>query len=295
MRILVTGATGFIGSHVVRELLARGHDPHALARPGSSLHRLADIRDRISIVEGDLDVPSTAERVITDVQPAAIVHLAWYAEPGRYAHDVAANLASLRASTRVLEAALRGSCPRVVLGGTCLENGDGPTRSIYQACKRAIHEVAAGFGDPGPSVACGHVFYLYGPGEDERRVVPTVIRALLRSEPVPTTDGAQERDYLHVADVAAAFCTLAETAVRGGIDICSGSTVRLRDVFDIIAAETRGGALLQVGDLGPALDEGQPATGDPRPLRDLGWQPAHDLRGGIIDSINWWRREGART
>ena len=295
MRIVVTGAAGFIGSHVVRACLARGHETIALVRPGSPAERLADVRPLVTMVEGDLADDATIGRLTLDLAPVAIVHLAWYAEPGRYLDDVGRNLSALRATTQLLEAAAATGCPRVVLAGTCLENADGPSRSIYQAAKRAAHAVAGGFVDPSTSIACGHVFHLFGPGEDKRRVIPTVIRALLDGQPVPTTDGSQVRDYLHVADVATAFCTLAEASVTGGVDICSGSPVHLRDVFAMIGDETGDNGLIRIGALGPAVDDGHPSTGDRTQLSDLGWRPAYDLRGGLVDSIDWWRGEGART
>ncbi|HEX5451120.1 MAG TPA: NAD(P)-dependent oxidoreductase, partial [Candidatus Limnocylindrales bacterium] len=215
--------------------------------------------------------------------------------PGRYLDDVERNLAALQGSIGLLEAAVRSDCPRVVLAGTCLENDDRPQPSIYEAAKRAQHALADGFGGAGPSVACGHVFYLFGPGEDERRVVPTVIRSLLRSEPIATTDGLQTRDYLHVADVASAFCTLAEASIVGGVDICSGSTVRLRDLLDMIGTEMDERGLIQLGGLGPATDEGHDGAGDPGRLRALGWSPRYDLRAAVRESIAWWTSEGARS
>ncbi|HEV8403686.1 MAG TPA: NAD(P)-dependent oxidoreductase [Candidatus Limnocylindrales bacterium] len=294
MRVLVTGATGFIGSHVVRELVARGHDTFALVRPGASRHRLVADQDRMTVVGGDLGDSPQIGRVALEVRPDAIIHLAWYAEPGRYLHDVPRNLASLRGSIELLDAAVRSGCPRVVLAGTCLEDDDRPTRSIYEAAKRAQHALAGGFGAR-PSIACGHVFYLFGPGEDQRRVIPAVIRSLLRSEPIATTDGLQSRDYLHVADVASAFCALAEASIVGGVDICSGSPVRLRDLLDMIGSTMDKRTLIQIGALGPAVDEGHDGAGDPGRLRALGWAPRYDLDAAVRDSIAWWTREGASS
>lgn len=291
MRVLVTGATGFIGSHVVREAVSRGHKVVALVRPGTSLDRITDVIDRIDLVHGDLDEPSTIGRVALEVRPAAIIHLAWYAEPGRYVSDIARNLASLEASIRLLNASLDSGCPRIVLAGTCLENDERRTPSIYEASKRAQHVLAEAIGSAGSSIACGHVFYLLGPGEDDRRVVPTIIRSLLRAEPIATTDGLQHRDYLHVADAASAFCTLAETSIGGGVDICSGSTVRLRDLLEMIGTAMGRPELIQLGALGSTVDAGHDRAGDPRRLRSLGWAPRYDLHDAVVDSIDWWTNE----
>jgi nucleoside-diphosphate-sugar epimerase len=289
MRVLVTGAAGFIGAHVTRELIERGHQAYAVVRPGDRAGRLLDVRARCEVVEADLADTAQVAGLLADSQPDAIIHLAWYAEPGRYRHALAENIESLRTSANLLVAASRSSCRRVVLGGTCLENADGPVRPIYDAAKGAVHRLSEGFADSGLRVACGHVFYLYGPLEDERRVIPSVIRALLAGTPIPTTTALQRRDYLAVADVAAAFVVLAESSLSGAVDICSGSQVTLADVLRLIAEQIGRPELLLLGERGPGEDEESVPPGDPGPLEALGWEPRYDLRRGIDETINWWR------
>ena len=218
----------------------------------------------------------------------AAVHLAWYAEPGRYLDDVGENLRALRSTTMLLEALVEVHCRRVVLAGTGLETL--PPATIYTAAKAAAHLVATRLRDDGLVATCAHVFYLYGRGEDPRRVVPTVIRALLRAESVAVGDGSEVRDYVHVQDVAAAFCTLVETDAGPSVDICSGRTVRLRDVFDVIGRETGRSDLIRHGER-TGTSATFPATGDPSPLRALGWVPTIDLDDGIRDAIRYWQAE----
>ncbi|HET9083679.1 MAG TPA: NAD(P)-dependent oxidoreductase [Candidatus Limnocylindrales bacterium] len=295
MKVLVTGAGGFIGAHVVRELLARGHHAYAMLRPGGPTTRLQDVHGCIDVIEADLGDVSAISALLESVRPDAIVHLAWYAEPGRYQHAVAENVASLEASATLMVAAAESHCPRLVLAGTCLENADTPVRTIYDAAKSAAHALSLGLTPTGMSVACGHVFYVYGPWEDERRVIPTVIRALLSNEPIATTDGLQLRDYLHVTDVASAFAVLAESSLTGGVDICSGSLISLKEVLEVIDEEVSRPALLHIGGLGSTDDRGYESAGDPLPLMGLGWLPRHVLRSGIRETVAWWngRQEAA--
>ena len=192
----------------------------------------------------------------------------------------------------MLRAARQAGCRRVVLGGTCLENAAHSPEPIYITAKRAAHQVGIAACDETLAVACGHVFHVYGPSEDERRVIPSIVQALLRSENVETTDGAQTRDYLHVADVAAGFCDLAMSSVVGGVDICSGSPVTLRTVFETIDELIVSSGSVRIGALGQTKEYPSPSSGDPATLRGLGWVPAHDLRSGLQSTIEWWRAHG---
>jgi nucleoside-diphosphate-sugar epimerase len=295
MKVLVTGAAGFIGANVIRELLATGHEVVATVRPGARAERLDKVRDRCTVVEHDVGDSSRTRTLFRRHAPDVVIHLAWYAEPGGYRYALAENVASLSATADLLLAAADRGC-RVVLGGTCVEHLVNADRPIYDAAKLAAHRLAEGFAAAGVLVTCGHVFYLYGPFEDERRVVPSVIRSILAGQPIATTTGTQTRDYLHVADVAAAFVALTVAPVAGGVDIASGTVVTLADVVHLIGAETGRPDLIRLGELGPAVDNGYEAAGIPGALHALGWRQRYDLRSGIRQTINWWiARQEIRT
>jgi nucleoside-diphosphate-sugar epimerase len=289
MRILLTGATGFIGAHVARALIARGVDVHGMTLPGAPRHRLAEVESQLELHEGDLTGAAWVREAVLSIAPDAAIHLAWYAEPRSYLGAVPENLASLRGGINLLEAlADGGTCRRVVLAGTCLENLSTPDPTIYATSKAAQHSLALGFADRGMAAACAHIHYLYGPWEDERRVIPTVTRSLLRGQQVDVTDGTQSRDYLHVADVAEALCRLAESALTGRVDICTGKPATLRDVFEEIGRATERPDLLRIGALKDTGSYGWPATGDPTALLTTGWQPRYGLQQGIQDTTTWW-------
>jgi len=289
MRILLTGATGFIGAQVARALVQRGAEVHGLTLPGAPRDRLAGYDDGLVVEEGDLADFAWLRETVAAARPEAAIHLAWYAEPGAYLRAVPENLASLRGGANLIEAlADSGTCRRLVLGGTCLENLATPSPTIYAAAKTAQHDLAAGLAGSSIAAACAHIHYLYGPWEDERRVVPAVIGSLLRGEPIELTSGRQARDYLHVADVAEALCRVVESELTGRVDICTGSPVTLRDVFEEIGRATGRTELLRIGARQEAESIGWPATGDPAALRSTGWRPRYDLRQGISETTEWW-------
>ena len=118
MRVLLTGATGFIGSHTARALIERGHDVHALVREGAGLHRIADVLDHLTIVDADLHDEVAMGAAVQSIAPEGVVHAAWYVEPGRYLHAVPENLAALEASVRLIRLLESVGCERIVVAGT---------------------------------------------------------------------------------------------------------------------------------------------------------------------------------
>jgi nucleoside-diphosphate-sugar epimerase len=289
MRILLTGATGFIGASVARALVERGVEVRGITLPGASRVRLAGIESGLEIHEGDLADQTWAYDTIRSIGPDAAIHLAWYAEPAFYLRAVPENLASLRAGMNLMGAlADGGTCRRLILAGTCLENLNTSRPTIYAAAKAAQHQLAGGLAERSITVACAHIHYLYGPWEDPGRVVPLVIRSLLQGERIELTSGSQSRDYLHVEDVAEAVCKVAESPLTGRVDICTGSPVKLRDVFDEIGRATGRPDLLGTSSLPDSESSGWPATGNPAPLLSTGWKQKYDLQQGIQQTTDWW-------
>jgi nucleoside-diphosphate-sugar epimerase len=291
VNVLVTGAAGFIGSHVVRELLRRDHDVVALVRPGTSLHRLGGLEDSIRTCRVNLaDCRETASALQT-IASEAVVHLAWHAEPITYLTDASRNLESLEASVRLLRLISSGSVRRVVLAGTCLETvgaNQGRPAPIYARTKGALHRVAENM-EGGLSVACAHVFSVYGPHENMQRAIPSIIVSLLRGDPTAVSHGHQLRDYVYVTDVARAFVTILESGWTGAVDICSGNPRPLRSVFEEIARTIGRENLMRWGAIPTSPSHAFDAVGDPAILHGLGWQPAYSLPEGINETVEWWR------
>jgi nucleoside-diphosphate-sugar epimerase len=246
------------------------------------------VEDAISWHVTDDEAGAALKSLVREVRPDAAVSMAWYAQPGRYLEDASENLRALDGTIRLLEALLDAQCTRVVLAGTCLENM--PPATPYAASKLAAHTAAAQLRSAGLRATCAHVFYLYGPEEDPERVIPTVVRSLLRGEPVQIREGGQLRDYLHVSDVASAFCRLVDIDPGATVDICTGRPVRLGEVVDVIGRQTGRSDLIRYLE-GAGRDASFPATGDPMPLRSTGWTPGVGLEAGIRDSISSWTTE----
>lgn len=299
MRVLVTGAGGFIGSHVARALLAQGHAVMALVRPSTSLARLADIAGALVLVQ--IDAADELPAAVTNARPEACIHLAWYAEPGHYLTAAPENVASLNYSLSLLDALIQSDCKQIVMAGTCAEydaergwlHEDGPTKpeTIYAASKLALALLAAQIAAAaGVSFAWARLFYLYGPYEDERRMVPALLRSLLLGQPFPASSGEQVRDYLHVEDVAAALCALTAQKASGVYNVSSGAPVAVRQLMETAASVVGKAGLIQFGTLPPRPWDPPFICGDSRKLRALGWEPRYSLRRGLGQTAGWWQQ-----
>jgi nucleoside-diphosphate-sugar epimerase len=297
VRVLVTGASGFIGAHCVRELLDRGHQVAILTRSADPPSRLKEVAGRIERIEGALgNLPRAA---LQTWKPEGCLHLAWYAEPGKYL-EADENVDCLIGSLALLRTLISDGCERFVGAGTCFEyemaghplQESSPTRpaTLYAATKLSVCETGQKVArQKGSKFAWGRVFYPYGPQEDPRRAVPGVINALLDSRPFPATTGEQVRDYVHVEDVAAGFATLLESGAEGVFNLCSGAPLTMRELLSLIGEQLGKAQLIEFGKFPARSYEPPYIAGDNSRLRSLGWSPRYTTASGLAQTIGWWR------
>lgn len=288
---MLTGATGFVGRHALSALVQAGHEVHAVAR------RRGPALAGVTWHEADL---LDGCQVVGDVSPEILVHLAWYAEHGKF-WSSPENVRWVEASLALLRAFAATGGRRVVMAGTCAEyewsrdlyHESAPTRpaTLYGAAKHGLHVVASAFAEQaGLSLAWGRLFFLYGPSEEPGRFVPSLVLLLLRREPAAMTEGSQRRDFLHVADAGSAFAALADSTVTGAVNVASGRAVALRELAGEIAQLLDGGELLRIGALPAPAGEPAALIADVRRLsEEVGWSPAIGLGDGLADVIAWWR------
>ncbi len=298
MRVLVTGAAGFIGSHLVSRLVSDGHDVVALVRAGTDTWRIRELLPRLGVLSLDLGSPRLRDG-IGEARPEVCIHLAWFAAPGLYL-DAIENLQHLEMSLGLIRALAETGCRRFVGVGTCLEyalearplaecHPARPTR-LYAATKLALATVLDRLRDTtGISSTWARLFYAYGPREDERRLIPSVLRSLLSNAPARVTQGDQVRDYLHVADVAAALAALAESPVEGPVNVGSGKPLSVRELVLEAARAVSRENLVMFGAV-PADPRDPPyvCADNRRLVEEVGFAPRVSLPQGMRETANWW-------
>jgi nucleoside-diphosphate-sugar epimerase len=297
MRVLLTGAGGFIGAHVARALLARGAEVHVVVRDRSRAPRLRTIAEELTFHEADLLDPAARAQVVEASAPAICVHAAWYAVPGKYL-AAPENLAHVGASLDLATRLANAGCKRLVGLGTCFEYAlEGVTaplqessvttpRFLYASCKLALHEILRAYTALAKmSYAWCRIFYQYGPMEAPERLVPHVIDRLSSGGIAETSEGAQVRDFMHVADVGAAVASVALSDVDGAVNVGSGVPVTVREVVATIAALCNATDRVRFGAVPYRPGDPMYVCADVEKLRLTGFERRFDLETGLRDTV----------
>lgn len=299
MRFLVTGASGFIGSQVVRLLVEQGHETFALVRLESDLSLLGCAVDKCRVLQRDLNDYRGVHEALKDIPVDTCIHLAWYAEPGKYLHSDK-NLDCISATFHLAYHLALSGCKRFVGIGSCFEydlaagtlSEDSPEKptSLYASSKLAAKAAVESVARTSNMQACWvRLFYQYGPGEDSRRLVPSVILSLLKGESADVSPGEQKRDYLYVEDVASAICSVAQSDLTGVVNVGSGRPVAIRELVTEIATQL--GCLDRVRFGAIPYREGEPmliGANNTRLATQTGWKEECGLREGVRKTIDWF-------
>jgi nucleoside-diphosphate-sugar epimerase len=292
-RVLVTGAGGFVGRPAVEALLIRGFEVHAISR------HPAGLPDGVVAHAADLLDPAGFDGLLGKIRPTHLLHLAWDVTPGRFSH-APENLDWVAASLRLYRAFAASGGSRLVVAGTCMEydwsfdlldEATTPTRpgTLYGTAKDALHRILAVAAErDGVSMAWSRPFFMYGPREASKRLVPYVARALLHGEPALCGPGTAERDFMHVADVGGALAATLDSVHVGPVNIATGECVPIRTVVQTLANLIGRPDLVLLGARPAPKDEPPRLAARVTVLREsVGFTPRFALADGLADTLTW--------
>ncbi|MDB9420704.1 NAD(P)-dependent oxidoreductase [Microcystis aeruginosa CS-563/04] len=300
MKVLITGASGFVGSHVARLLVAEGCEVYALVRESSNRWRIRDILPSMYLRQSDLVAFENVNTYLQEIKPELCIHLAWYAVPGKYLNSQE-NLDSIQASLNLFSQLAELGCKRFVGIGTCFEydlslgylSESSLTKPItlYAATKVALSTILQQFAQiTEMEVAWIRLFYQYGPMEDERRLIPGIISSLLRDEVVKTTKGEQIRDFLHIEDVASAIWAVAKSNVSGVVNVGSGQPVTVGQIALELGNLLGKPDLIHLGALPYRPNDPMFICANNELLRrKTDWTQKYNLTTGLKNTIEWYK------
>jgi GDP-mannose 4,6-dehydratase len=306
-KVVVTGATGFIGSHIVPELLERDYDVYALERYVTGRYVLGNLRN-VKTVFGDLKDFFAIRKIIHEIQPSAVIHLA-AVSPVAYSYDhpqenIETNLIG---TVNLAEACLREvpNFKQLLFASTSETYGNGPSpktedtpqnpNSPYAvsklACEKYLLYMKDAYGFP---ITILHNFNTYGRKDNVHFVVERTIVQMLQGKTVRLGDPTPIRDFMYVADHVSSYLTCLgnEKAIGEVFNFCTGKAVSIKQLVQLIA-ELCGFRNEVVWDTIPSrpLDINVLVGDYSKAKKILNWEPKFTLEEGLRLTIDFWKKK----
>ena len=283
MKVLITGSTGYIGRHLTRLLEAKGIEFVMLGRNFSEKKR----------IQVDLLKTKNFSEIIANIKPTHLIHLAWYAEHGKY-WNYSLNIAWIHSTFFLFAAFYKNGGEHAFVAGTCAEydwrygycvenlTPEGP-ETLYGeskcATRRLIELIKKQYGG---TLTWARIFFPYGLDEPQSRLLPSLFR-FFRVEDAPFgVNKKAYRDFLHISDTVEAITLCTTLNIDGIINICSGQAILIESIVREIA-DICGNNPDKILNYESTL-KGDPAflIGDNKKLRALGWKQKVNLREGLL-------------
>lgn len=310
-KILVTGGNGFIGSKIVDRLVSIGHKPCLLLRKNSNRERLKNITDKVKIFEADLAEKLKIINIFKKCNPDIILHLASY---GVYSYsdikeeNVKSIIdANIRGTINLLYAVQDTDCKLVVNTGSCFEYGSSDIAfkedsllapvNMYGVTKASATLFSQVFSRSSKfSLVTLRPFTAYGPGEDKRRFMSTIIRQCLKGENPTLTRQKIVRDYIYIEDVVDGYLAAVEFGDKLSgeiINISTGKGTQLLDITEKIVQMTNSKVIPDIGSFPLREGEVLSLVGDSQKAEKLlNFKAKYSLDQGIEKTIQWVKENG---
>lgn len=299
MRIMLTGANGFLGSHLVKHFVNTGDEVYAVSL---NAYRLIDVMDKIQFSACPINVITSLEKRIHEFNPDIILHLAWTGG-NNYASinnnfQFKKNLPGLADLMEIME---RHNLHRFICVGSAAEYGDhkgiikennkeNPT-SLYGTCKLMAKQYSEQFcKSRGIDWTWLRPFYTFGPEDVPTRLVPSVITKCLKKEEIQLNDCEMWVDYLYISDFVDAVDSLIDKRKTGVYNVCSGKANMVKNLIDDIATKTNNESNIKMGVIPNRPDMPDSILGTHTKLStSTGWYPKIGLNEGLTKTIEYYK------
>lgn len=307
MRCLVTGASGFLGSWLVRRLLAEGHSVLAVVRPGGKHRRLTTLASQLEFAHADLSTIPSISAEARRFAPDATFHLAWQGgNSSRFVNDPEQVYGNVSGTLELVRIAHESGCKSFLFIGSAVEYGtyQVPVRetdavlpkSLYGHSKYAMMMLTQALSERWGMRFCGiRPFWTYGPMDDQLRMIPYVIHQFLDGKRPKVTSGEQLWDFLYVEDAAKAMTGLAvKDNVSGIFNLGSGISRSVKDIVSLIRDLIDPQLEIGFGEVPYAPGQVMHLEADVSKLRSAtGWKPETSLQEGLRRTVEWFKTESA--
>jgi UDP-glucose 4-epimerase len=293
-RVLVTGATGFIGRRISARLIESGAQVIGLGNDASA----ATVSTGVQPVFADVTDRAAMIAALADIRPTHVLHLAAVGVTDPFVPLAYAQEVNVSGTRHALEASLSAGVRRFVHVGTAYEcpaaEAEPGSINPYVATKLAAWRLWHKFvQDTGLNSAAVRLFHVYGPGQSAHGLIPTAIKAALEQTPMRMTAGEQRRDFVYIDDVVDGLVTALAADDQAGetFDLGTGNSrsvlEAVRAIFHAIGGRDR--LTIDLQDYRP--HEFMTLTADPGPIvQAWGWRARTSFEAGIAATIEWYRQ-----
>jgi len=304
-RIVLTGGTGFVGANLVHRLVADGHHAHLLVRPGFASWRIESILDRVTLHEADLFDAERVKAAIGAIEPEWIFHLAAHGAYSWQTDGEEITRTNIVGTRNLLAAALDAGVEMFVNTGSSSEYGRldhapseterGTQDTPYGIAKAAATAMCAYVATlHGARVCTLRLYSVYGPYEDPRRFLPSLIVHGSRGVFPPLVSAATARDFVFVDDVVDAFLRAAHhppTEPGAIYNVGTGVQTTVGEAVDVARRILRIPGEPRWGSMPARVWDTDTWVADSRKIRsELGWAPRVTFPDGFERTVTWMER-----